>query len=151
MKFQTKEDIDKPIANVFARLSDFENFERIALQRGVTISRKFKTKLPETGDSWDCKFRFRRKNRNASIVLLTFSTPDALYFKGDSQAIDVTFKIDLMALSKTRTRIMVDAVMSPKTLAARLFVQSMKLTRSKFNKRFAMRVAEFAKDIERGA
>jgi hypothetical protein len=76
------------------------------------------------------------------------SPSEALHFSGESQAIDVTFKVDLIALSKTRTRIMIDAVMSPKTLAARLFVQSMKLTRSKFNKRFAMRIAEFAKDLE---
>ena len=141
MKFQAKEDIDRSIDEVFEKLSDFENFERIALQRGVSVSRKFKTEMPKNGDEWECTFRFRRKNRDARIILSEISPSEALHFSGESQAIDVTFKVDLIALSKTRTRIMLDAVMSPKTLAARLFVQSMKLTRSKFNKRFAMRIA----------
>jgi len=50
MKFQAKEDIDRSIDEVFEKLSDFENFERIALQRGVSVSRKFKTEMPKNGD-----------------------------------------------------------------------------------------------------
>jgi len=55
--------------------------------------------------------------------------------------------ITVSALSKKQSRFHVGAVLEPKTLTARLLVESMKLARSKYNKRFQKRVAELAKEL----
>jgi len=38
MKFSAQEDLKLPQADVFARLSDFETFERIALKRNIRVA-----------------------------------------------------------------------------------------------------------------
>ena len=38
MKFSAQEDVKLPQADVFARLSDFETFDRIAIKRNVRVS-----------------------------------------------------------------------------------------------------------------
>jgi hypothetical protein len=53
-----------------------------------------------------------------------------------------------MALSRARTRLVLEIELKPETLAARLLVQSMKLARGALDKRLQVRVAEFAKAVE---
>jgi hypothetical protein len=54
----------------------------------------------------------------------------------------------LVPLSPNRTRVNLVLKMSPKTLSARLLVQSFKLARSSINKRFKARMAQYAREIE---
>jgi hypothetical protein len=53
-----------------------------------------------------------------------------------------------VALSRARTRLNVDLSVTPRNLAGRLLVQSMKLAKGKLGKRFRLRVAEYAMDVE---
>jgi len=56
--------------------------------------------------------------------------------------------LELAALSKNRTRIMLTFDIKPLNLSARLLVQSLKLAKTTLTKKFKLRVAEFAKDLE---
>jgi hypothetical protein len=56
--------------------------------------------------------------------------------------------VGLIALSRARTRLTVDLTLEPRTLAGRLIVQSLKLARGNMSKRFRLRVAEYAMDVE---
>jgi hypothetical protein len=57
-------------------------------------------------------------------------------------------KVELVPLSPTRTRLMVETVLSPKTLAARLLVQSLKLAKSSLTQRYKSRIAALSEEIE---
>ena len=39
MKLNVRQDIDLPIARVFARLSDFDGWQKAALRRGAEVAR----------------------------------------------------------------------------------------------------------------
>jgi hypothetical protein len=56
--------------------------------------------------------------------------------------------VDLMALSRSRTRLVLDIELKPENLSARLLVQSLKLARGNLTKRFRLRAAEYAIDVE---
>lgn len=148
MKFTTKEDIEAPVERVFDALSDFESYERQALRRGAEVSRTDDLKAPGTGMGWDVTFMFRDRKRNMQITVVSFERPNEMVLTLESSGIDGGFKAELVALSRNRTRLNIEADMKAQTLSARLLIQSLKLARGNLNKRFNVRVADFAQDIE---
>ena len=56
--------------------------------------------------------------------------------------------LDLVALSQQRTRMAIVLNLKPKTLSARLLIQSMKLAKANLTKRFKLKVAAYAKSLE---
>jgi len=148
MKFTSKEDIEAPIEQVFSMLSEFETFERSAIRRGVEVIRTDTNPSPAVGFAWNAKFELRGKLRDLNINLVTYDHPTAMCFESDSQGLDGVVTVDLMALSPRRTRMSVSVDLSPKTLSARLLVQSLKLAKSNLNKRFKLKVAKYAKNME---
>ncbi len=59
---------------------------------------------------------------------------------------DVT--VDLVALSRGRTRLSMEMELKPQNLSARLLVQSLKLAKTSMMKRFEQRIASYARDLE---
>ncbi|MDE4132586.1 SRPBCC family protein [Phaeobacter sp. QD34_3] len=148
MDFTSKQDIDAPIAEVFEVLSDFDSFERSAFRRGVEVQRLGDTATPQSGLSWDATFTFRGKKRDLRIVLKSFEPVTGMVFSGESGAIQGASKIELMALSPSRTRMSITLDLSAKTLSGRLLLQSLKLARGSIDKKFKARAADFARMAE---
>ena len=148
MKFSSREDVEAPIAQVFGMLADFEVFERSAIRRGADVQRLGEHDVPRVGQAWQAKFYYRGKERKTDIELTKYAAPTDMVFEGQSGALLTTLTLELVALSRSRTRITVGFDIKPRTLTARLFVQSMKLAKTTLNKRFRLRVAEYAQDIE---
>ncbi|MCE8006051.1 SRPBCC family protein [Aestuariivita sp.] len=148
MKLSTKEDVEAPIATVFGMLSDFEMFERSAIRRGAEVHRVGEHEAPEVGLAWEASFSMRGKERSARVELTQYTPPSDMVFESRSSGLITLLEIELMPLSPRRTRVAVSAQFKPSTLPARLFVQSMKLAKSNLSKRFKLRVADYAKDIE---
>ena len=148
MQVTATEDVAAPIDHVFAELTAFDAIERQALRRGIDVRRKFRTGRPGIGDGWEAQFRFRGKERTANIELIGYEAPNLLHFSGASGGLETSTLIELVPLSPNRTRVNVTFKMAPKTLSARLLVQSFKLARSSINTRFKKRMAQFARDIE---
>jgi hypothetical protein len=98
--------------------------------------------------TWAARFRFRGKMRDATITLTTYDPPNQLVFDTVSGGLETQFALDVVALSRNRTRINLNVRLKPSTLSARLLVQSLKIARGSLNKRFRVRVAEYAKDLE---
>lgn len=148
MEFHSKEDIEAPQSDVFAMISDFEAIERSVLRRGVKVRRTDRMPKPQAGMHWTATFKFRGKSRDAEIDLVEYEPNTSIQFQSMSGGLEVQFDVELVALSRSRTRMNVDVKMNPKTLSSRLLVQSLKLARANLTKRFKVKVANFAKDME---
>ncbi len=148
MKLATREDIDAPIEAVFEQLSDFDGFERAILRRGADVQRVDELSAPGPGMAWKTSFAFRGRQREARINLDEHAHPDRLRASVRSSGFETDLLIDLVAMSKTRTRMNFSLDARPKTVPARLMIQSLKLARHSMLKRFRKRIADFASDLE---
>lgn len=147
MKFSSKEDIDTPIDRVFEQLTNFEMFERTAIRRGVEIERERDIAQPVVGMAWKTRFEMRGRTREARVELTQLDRPNTMRFDAIGQGVDGSFVIDLLPLSPRSTRISVVLDVTPKTLSARLLIQSMKLAKTNLTKRFRSKVREFTKTL----
>ena len=151
MKFSTRKDIEAPARFVFDQLADFGTFERAAMRRGITLRRLDTLTEPGAGMSWDIGFRFRGKPRQMLVDIRRFEPPELLEYAGQSNSFDATMALQVTALSRSRTRFSVALELKPRTLRARLLLQSAKLGKSRLDRKFDERVGHFASDIEKRA
>jgi len=148
MRFTTKQDIEAPIAFVFKALSDFDIWERAAMRRGAEVERTDTLTGTGAGMSWKSRFSYRGRPRTLDLQLVTFDAPSQLAFAGQSPTVEGTATVDMMEMSSRRTRIHVVTEVTPRTLAARLFLQSLRLARARVDRKFEQRVVQLAADIE---
>lgn len=148
MKFSTKEDIEAPIDAVFDMLCDFEMFERAAMRRGAEVQRTDSKTVPGAGMGWRAAFSLRGKRRQVEIETVTFDRPNEMVYECRSEGLMTFMTLELVALSRNRTRVLVALDIKPMNLSARLLVQSLKLAKTSLTKKYKLRVAEFAKTLE---
>lgn len=148
MRFATKEDISCPIEETFQRISDFDMLERLVMRRGAEIKRMEALTEKGLGMRWKSNFRFRGRARELKMEVVDFEEPNKLGFHIKIGGLDARMDIDLIALSTMRTRISVQTVLEPQTLSAKLLVQSLKLSRSRLNRKFQLRVNQWAQILE---
>lgn len=148
MNFIAREDIEATMDQVFAAVSDFDAHERSALRRGIEVETYTVEQKGETCRAWDIGFRFRGKAREAKAVLETCEPPNGMLATFRVGGLAGNLSIELMALSRTRTRMTVNVDVEPKTLSAKLLVQSMKLAKTGLTQRFKQRVGKMAQEIE---
>lgn len=151
MKLATKKDIEAPIAMVWASLSDHEAWERAAMRRGVDVSRTDALRSSGAGMSWHARFDYRGKSRKADLTLSEMSEPGLLGFTLVSDAIEIVSRVELIEMSAKRTRMHVTSEVKPRSLGARLFLQSLRLARAKVDRKFDARVGQLANDLEQRA
>lgn len=148
MKLATKKDIEAPIAKVWAALSDYEAWERSAMRRGVDVERTDKLTKPGPGMSWTSHFAYRARTRKADMKLTEMTGPGLLAFTLASDAVDVATKVELIEMSARRTRMHLTAEVKPRSLGARLFLQSLRLARAKVDRKFDAKVGQLALELE---
>lgn len=148
MKLATKKDIEAPIAKVWAALSDYEAWERSAMRRGVDVERTDKLTKPGPGMSWIARFAYRARTRKADMRLTEMTGPGLLAFTLASDAVDVAAKVELIEMSARRTRMHLTSEVKPRSLGARLFLQSLRLARAKVDRKFDAKVGQLALELE---
>ncbi|WP_299147031.1 SRPBCC family protein [uncultured Tateyamaria sp.] len=148
MKFSTREDIAAPIDQVFDALCDFEGFERQAMRRGADVQRIDPLTQPGVGMKWKTAFDMRGRRRDVDIEMARFDAPNEMVFDAKSSGMEGRFDIELLALSRSRTRMNIALEVTPLNLSARLLVQSLKLAKTNLTKRFKLRVADYTKGLE---
>ena len=148
MKFSNRVDVAVPADKLFDELTDIPAVERAALRKGVELRRLDTLAAPGAGMSWDVGFRLRGKPRQMIVDLRQFERPARLAYEGASSGFDVTLVMELTELSKTRTRLTTTFELRPRTLGARLLLQSARLGRANLDRRYDERVKSFLRDIE---
>ncbi|MDW4497245.1 SRPBCC family protein [Sulfitobacter sp. D35] len=148
MKVSGKEDIDAPVEAVFDMLCDFETFEATARRKGAEVHRVSPGGPVGKGAAWETRFVFRGVRRDMRLEIATFAPPHEMVIDARSDGIDGAGRFELMALSPERTRIMVSFEMRPRTMAARLLIQTLRLAKPQLSKRFKLRLAQHARDAE---
>ncbi|MEM9496355.1 MAG: SRPBCC family protein [Pseudomonadota bacterium] len=148
MQLVAHEDVEAPVEYVFEQVSDFATHERAALRRGADVQRADTLDVPGPGMRWNTRFDFRGKRRNVTFELVTFDPPTGLVIDSQSTNLGGRMVLDLVALSRLRTRISMRVDVTPRTLTARLFLQSLKLARVNPTLKFRDRVAGYATDLE---
>lgn len=148
MKIAAREDIEATIGHVFESITDFDGMERAALRRGAEVLRMHELAEPGAGLAWCAKFPYRNRERIADLEITTYDAPHQLVLVSKVSGVEATVEVELLALSRHRTRMNMSIDMRPKTIPARLMLQSMKLARANLLRRFRKRVADYAQHIE---
>ncbi|WP_375692003.1 SRPBCC family protein [Pseudooceanicola sp. LIPI14-2-Ac024] len=148
MKLVAKQDIDAPIDQVFAEVSDFDRFLHGAVQRGATIERTDTLAVPGVGMTWDAAFDLRGRRRETTVRMTDYDRPNGMRFEAESAGLDATCWIELVALSPQATRMKLHTELTPNTLSARLLVQSLKLAKASLVTRMEARLAKYGRAIE---
>lgn len=148
MKLSARTDIEAPIEFVYAALADFEAWERAAMRRGADVRRTDSLRAPGHGMGWHVTFRFRGKERQIDIRLTTMEPDAKLGFSGTGRMVAGEMALDLLALSPKRTRLILHSDVRPLTIAARLFLQSMKLAKNRVQGKLNKRLQDLALDLE---
>jgi carbon monoxide dehydrogenase subunit G len=148
MKFSAREDIEAPIDQVYAQVTDFAGFERQMMRRGADVCRMDPGQPVAIGSIWGVAFTFRSREQCLRAVVASMHAPTDVVIDLASNGLDGKTTVELVALSPQRTRLSVSIDLSAKSLSARLLLQSLKLAKSNLTNRFKKRVAEFSKGIE---
>jgi len=152
MKFSNRVDVALPADKLFEQITDIPVIERAALRKGVKLRRLDSLAEKAAGMSWDVGFRLRGKDRQMIVDVTRFDRPTRVEYKGVSTSFDVTLILDLTEFSQSRTRLSTELELKPRTLGARLLLQSARLGRGKLDQRYDARIKGFLRDLEqRGA
>mgnify|MGYP001793637788 CR=1 FL=1 len=148
MKFSTQEVMEAPMEAVFAMITNFDRFERAAMRRGADVRRVDDLKTPGVGMKWRAAFVMRGRDRKLDLEVVVYEPPQRMVLDLSSQGLHGDTRIELIALSRNRTRIMVSLEMRPLTLSARLLLQSLKLTKAALTKKYKERIAHHIGEME---
>ncbi|MBE0553342.1 MAG: SRPBCC family protein [Rhodobacteraceae bacterium] len=148
MKLTTRQDIEAPLAQVWATVADFEAWERAAMRRGVEVERSDALRAPAAGMGWKARFRYRGKERRIEIGLTRLEAPHHLDMKIGSPVVEGDVVVELIEMAAKRTRMHITAELRPLSLGARLFLQSLRLARARIDRKFNSRAAQLAREIE---
>lgn len=148
MKFAGKTDLEANLNDTFTAFANFEAFERQVLRSGAKIARTDDLTEHGPGMMWDVALEFRGKERKFKVELVDYDTPNLLEFVAVTDGFDAIILVELSSLSGRQTRANVSFDLSAKTLAAKLLLQTARLTKGKLNKRFNRRLHRFGRDME---
>lgn len=146
MKLAAKYDIEAPVDVVFGQLTDFPAWERMAMRRGADVTRhEGQSRL---GMTWDVSFSLRGRQRQLQLTLASAVPNSQLTVTGTSLPVEGELTFDLLDLTASRTRVHARLQVKPRTLAARLYFQTLRLAKRKLDASFAQRLAHLALEIE---
>jgi uncharacterized protein YndB with AHSA1/START domain len=149
MQFDGTEDIDSPIEAVFAALADPDAFEALARARGIKLTRMGAGGAPGgAGLTWRAALQIRGRPIETDVVLREHRPPEALTFESVAAGVEGQCALRLAALAPGRTRLQVTIDLAPKSVAARMMLQPLRLARGKLVKRFRLGLADYARTIE---
>jgi len=148
MKVSSRHDVEVPIEFAFERITDFGELETQAMRRGIDVHRKNPKLSDNVGAVWDLKVPFRGKPRDITSTILECDAPNMLVVQSVSGGLEIRAEIELIDLSKTRTRMFLSFDVTPNSLSARVLLQSVKFAKGAMQKRLKKRLAQMGDYLE---
>lgn len=148
MKLTAKSDLDVPINFVFGCLSDHATWEASAAERGIEIERPDGTPQWGPDAAWILRLYFRGRSIKMLMVLKESVPNDHLAYTFQANQLEGEFVLSIMALSPRRTRLNLALDVQPKTIAARLFLNTLRLTRGRVTAGLDARIRRIAGRIQ---
>ncbi|MCC6006485.1 MAG: SRPBCC family protein [Rhodobacteraceae bacterium] len=143
MLLETRDIAEGPIDKVFAAFADFDAHEREALKAGAEVVRGDTLAAPGVGMIWHARFMFRGKMRKVDLELVEFFAPGRIVVTGQSVNLDIVSRTEFAAVAPGRTQVTVRLDVTPRTLAARVVLQSARLARGRIQRRMGKRLRKF--------
>ena len=147
MNLTTREDIDAPKDVVYAAITDFDRFERRLMRRGIDVLRDEAHPPPEAGARWRAVLDWKGRGYDVDAELVSIEPEDGYAMEAHSSGLICLAVVDLVPLSRTRTRLMVSVELRATSLTSRLLLASLRLANGSLQSRFRQRVAEFAREL----
>lgn len=135
MKFSTRKDVEMTAHALFEALGDFDRLERILRRNRAEVTALDPS--VEGAKAWDIGFDWRGRRRTARFALTRHDPDEALRLNGSSESFDIVLDLTIVALTRARSRVVCEANLRPRTMKARLLVQTAKLSKGALDSRFA--------------
>jgi hypothetical protein len=148
MKLTAKTDLEAPVEFVHAYLCDDAAWEREAIRRGIEVERPADMPLTGVGAGWRIRVPFRGRIRDVLLRLDDLVQNQSIAYSFEGQALVGTTVMETKALSPRSSRLKVTIDAKPKTLTARLFLNTLRLARRKVEDRLEKRISQLADRIE---
>lgn len=147
MKFSTRHDISGSADDLFATVSDLGRMERILMRRGASVRRVGPVRDAGVGMGWQIGFDWKGRARDLRLDVTRFDRPERLSMAGVSEALDIAIDATVIALSRSRSRLIFETEIRPRHMRARLMLQTAKLAKPQLDRRFERRIAQFLADM----
>ncbi|MBL9047589.1 MAG: hypothetical protein JNK34_09825 [Tabrizicola sp.] len=147
MKLAAMTDLDAPIGFVYECIADHQSWEREAVERGIDLERPADMPLSGLGAGWLLKLPFRGRLVNLLLRLVHMVRDDRIDFDLQSNAIEGDLSLSVMALSPRRTRLRLQIEVKPRTLTARVLLNTLKLAKGRVQARMDLRVHQMGAQI----
>lgn len=148
MRLSSTQEINAPIDFVFGYLSDFETHIVTASGYGAEVERVDNSQDTVIGAKWSAVARIRGKVRDFDVELVSYDPTSTLGFAVSSPNADIDVEMQLVALGVSKTQVKIVAKSRPKSIAARLLLQTAKLAKKSISRRFDLRVRDLMGRIE---
>ncbi|MFD1883451.1 hypothetical protein [Paracoccus pacificus] len=93
--------------------------------------------------AWDLAFKWQRKMRNIRLNVTRYDRPEKLSLAGQSEMFDLTLDYTIIALARSKSRLMVEFEVKPRNIRARLFLQTAKLGKAGLQREFERKIVNF--------
>ncbi len=143
MKFSTRIDFDKPVADLFDLVLDFDRLERALARQRATVRRLDPSAHSGVGLGWDIAFKWRGQTRLLRVEVTGCDRPERLAMRGLSDALELVIDVQTLALSRARSRLILETDVRPRNMRTRLMLQTAKLAKGQLDRRYERRIAEF--------
>lgn len=147
MKFSLRQDTDLSAEELFAAISDFAQIERMLVRRGADVRRLDPAQEPGAGMAWEIGFDLRGKRRDMRMDVTQFDRPEKIVILGEGESLGLTVEMTVIALTRSKSRMIFEVEAKPRNMRARLMLQTAKLGKAQLDRKFADRVGAFLSDL----
>ena len=97
--------------------------------------------------AWDLAFDQRGKRREMRMDMAQLDRPEKIVILGGSEALAIAVEMTVIALTRSKSRLMFEVEVKPRNMRARLMLQTAKLGKAQLDRKFADRVSKFFGDL----